>query len=110
MGSAEYYIRFRILRRVVTGQLSNGEPDETWPAPADGVDHYSAKPLALNAGEEIRQGVKESTNFLKLQIKGRGIAIEAVDRIELLPSGQVFRLTAAPVRLQRETVITCESI
>lgn len=109
MANSEYYIRLVVLPRVVTGRTAANEPVESWPETADNK-RYSAKPLALNAGEEIRQGVKESVDFLKLEIPGQSIPIEAVDRIRLIVANRVYRLTAHPIRQERSTVITCESV
>lgn len=109
MSSAEYYLRIVVLPRVTTRRSGSNEPVEEWPENPD-AKRYSAKPLTLNAGEEIRQGVKESSDFLKLEIKGRAIPIEAVDRVKLLVGGRIYRLIAQPVRTRRETIISCESV
>lgn len=109
--SAAYSLRIEVLRRSLTGnKLANGEDEYTYLEPEPGRDTYYAKRLSLNAGEEIRQGVRESTTFLKLEIRGRSIPIEAVDRVRLKVSGQVFRMTGPPTRDRRVTVISLESV
>lgn len=111
MGNARYDLRILILRRNVTGEKrENGEDVETWPDPAEGTGRYSARRLSLTAGEEIRQGVNEGTVFLKLEIKGRAIPVDRVDQVKIVATGQVFRITAPPVREKRTTVLNCESI
>lgn len=108
--SAAYSLRIKILRRTVGGKLPNGEDETIWPDPPAGVGSYSARRLNLNAGEEIRQGVRESSTFLKLELRGRSIPVEAVDRVKLVTSGQIYRLTGPPIRERRHTVINLESV
>lgn len=111
MGSAAYSVRLVVLRRNLTGlKRANGEDVEEWPEPPEGTGRYSARRLALSAGEEIRQGVKESTSFIKLAIRGHKIPVEAVDRVRLEPDGPTYRLTGPPVRERRETILQLESI
>lgn len=105
MANAQYWLRIVHCPRVIIRRAETNEGIEDWP---EGKS-YTAKPLALNAGEEIRQGVKESSDFLKLEIQGHP-AIEAVDRIKIKSSGRVYRLTAQPIRERRTTVLTAESV
>jgi hypothetical protein len=111
MADAIFWMRIVHLPRVLDPvRRTNNEPVETWPDPIADSGRYSARPLALNAGEEIRQGVKESTNFLKLEIKGQKIPLKAFDRIRVVASGQLFRIVGDPVRNRRTTQISCESV
>lgn len=106
MANAVYNVRLAILRRLTVGRAPTNEAREEW------VEHarYSGKRLALNAGEEIRTGVKEGTTFLKLEIPGQKIPVAFDDRLRLVASGQEYRINAEPLRLERTTVISCESI
>lgn len=108
MGRATHYIRFEILRREGTDRAESQEEREIFTEPPDG-EAYDGMPLGLNAGEEIRQGVKEGTNFLKMQVRGR-LRISGFDRLRLKDSGQVYRLTAPPIYTRRETILSCESL
>lgn len=109
MGSAEYYLRVKIIPRVVSlEKRDNAEDVETWPE--EGGTSYDAKPLSLTAGEEIREGVKEGSRFLKIEIKGRSFPVNEYDRLREVVSGQLFRITGKPVRLRRTTVLTCETL
>lgn len=107
--NSQYYLRITIVPRVMAvGKKANAEDVETWPIDGPNVKKYDARPLSLNAGEEIRQGVKEGTNYYRLEIKGERIPVEHYDRVKI---GDVWhRLTAPAIRERFVTVITLESL
>ncbi len=106
--SGSYTLRIVVLKRIVYARTRANEPKEVWQEPAEG-GRYSARRLNLTAGEEIRQGVKEGVSYLKLEIRGQSIPIAFDDHVRLVVGGEEYRVTADPVRMQRTTVITCES-
>jgi hypothetical protein len=109
VGSAVYNLRVLIVNPVRTGEKrDNAEDVVTWPEESGKA--YSAKRLSLTSGEEIRQGVKEGTNFLKLEIRGRSFPVESTSRIKIVSSGQWYRVTGPPNREERVTILSCESI
>jgi hypothetical protein len=110
VANAAYDVRFTILRRTILDRTAENEPREDWPDPPAGNDRYTGKRLALSAGEDIGGGLQQSTGTIKLEIKGQKIPIAAVDRVRLLDTGRVYRITADPVRTKRTTIITIESI
>lgn len=106
--NAEYSLRILIIPRTLTGvKLPSGEDEELWND--DTGKRYSAKRLALNAGEEIRQGVRESSDFMKLEIRGRNVPVEATSRVKLVHNGREYRITAEPIRERRVTILSIES-
>lgn len=109
MSSSEYNLRIIILRRSVPTRAGNNEPVPVWNAATTG-GRFSAKRLTMDAGEQIQQGLKDGLSFLKLEIKGQKIPVAFDDRIQLAVSGQLYRVSADPVRAERSTIITCESL
>jgi hypothetical protein len=105
--TGKYRIRLRVMPCVYLTQGANGAKDPTWPDPGAGMNEWFAARDALNSGETIQQGIAQSTGFMKLRIKGRSIAIAAIDRVKMVVSGEVFNVTSV-AREFADTVITIE--
>ena len=97
--TGEYRVRVQVLARTLAAKSANGEEPESWPASGQA---YSAARDALNAGEQLSQGIASSTGFLKLRIQGRNIPIRAVDRIKIVATGELYNV----VGVSREAVDT----
>ena len=104
--NTQYNLRIAVLRRTNIGRTAQNEAKEEWPEHG----RHSAKRLALNAGEEIRLGVKEGKEFLKIEIVGQKVDVQYGDRIRVIATGKVYRITADPSRLERVTVLAAESL
>jgi head-tail adaptor len=107
--TGDYNLRVVVQRRSVGAKQSNGEDLETWPDPDAGTNEYFAAREALNAGEEILQGIRNSTGTMKLRVKGRAIPLDARDRVKVKHTGEVFEITGV-VRDGAETVLTVERL
>lgn len=101
--TGDYRFRVEILRRAVGAKGDNGADAETW---AGGTE-YSAARDALTAGETIAQGVRQSTGFMKLRIKGRTVPVSAADRLTWVETGELFEVTGVE-RDVYDTVISVE--
>lgn len=104
--SGEFDLRVTILARVLADQGANGEEVESWPEP--GSDYFAARD-AITAGEDISQGIRQSTGGMKLRIKGRAITVSASDRLVKKATGEVFEIVGV-AREKAETVLTCERV
>lgn len=107
--TGEFNLRVVILRRVVGAKQPNGEDLETWPDPDAGTNEYFAARESLSAGEDIIQGIRNSTGTMKLRIKGRSIPLDARDRVKVKHTGEVFEITGLS-RDGAETVLTVERL
>lgn len=105
--TGRYDLRIVILTRTVGAQLATGDFTETWPEPTTGTNEYYAAREALTAGESIAQGVRASVDTMKLRIKGRAVAIEAVDRLKKKATGEIYQITGV-WREKGETVVLCD--
>lgn len=104
--AGEFDLRVTILPRVLASQSANGEEVESWPGP--GTDYFAARD-AVTAGEDISQGIRQSTGGLRLRIKGRAITVSAADRVTKKATGEVFEVVGV-AREKAETVLTCERV
>ncbi|AMV30059.1 hypothetical protein VT84_37040 [Gemmata sp. SH-PL17] len=107
--AGQFDLRIVVLARVLNPQARNGEERETWPDPAPGTNEYFAARDAITSGEDIAQGIRQSTGGLKLRIKGRSIAVTASDRIRKKVTGEVFAVVGV-AREKGETVVTVERV
>lgn len=107
MANGLYNLRVSIHPRVITGRAATNEPQEAW---TETGHNYSARRLAMNAGEEIRQGVKEGVEYLKIEIQGQSIPVSYGDRVKLAVGGKLFRIIGDPIRQERTTILTCEAV
>jgi hypothetical protein len=107
--TGEFNLRVVILRYTRGAKQANGEDLETWPDPADGTNEYYAARETLSAGEDIVQGIRNSTGSMKLRIKGRRIPVAAVDRLKVKSTGEVFEVTAVS-RDSAETILSVERV
>lgn len=111
MSDQAYYMRIEIHKRVLGDEpLTTGEDPQSWVAPEPGKGRYSARPMSLNAGEEIRQGVNETQDFQKLEIRGTKLGIDATMRVKNVVTGVFYRITAEPYTTQRTTIISLERL
>mgnify|MGYP001606427434 CR=1 FL=1 len=105
--SGKYRFRVVVLVRSLAAPAANGEQVESWPDPGDGSNEYWAARDVLTASETIAQGVRQSSGHMKLRIKGRSIAVTAVDRLRMVATGEVFNVSSV-AREVADTVITVE--
>lgn len=105
--TGRYDLRITILRRVQGEKGSNGAYAETWPDPDHGTGEYFAARDGLSAGEQIVQGIRNSTGAMKLRVKGRTIPVDARDRIRVKSTGEVFEVTGV-YRDSTDTVINVD--
>lgn len=99
-------LRITILARSLATQAANGEEVESWPDP--GTDYFAARD-SVTAGEDIAQGIKQSTGGMRLRIKGRAITVSAADRVKKKATGELFEVVGV-AREKEETVLTCERV
>lgn len=102
--AGEYNLRVTILPVVLTKNTANNEDVPSWPGP--GSDYF-AKRLALNAGETIAQGVRQSTGAMKLSIRGRAITVSTQDRLVKKATGEVFEIVGV-FRDSEDTILACD--
>jgi head-tail adaptor len=108
VATGRYRLRIVVLRRVAGAQGANGETAFTWPETPESKRYFAAED-ALGAGETIVQGIRQSTGSKRLRIKGRSIAIAAVDRIKVVPGGELYDVTGV-FRERADTVISVERV
>jgi head-tail adaptor len=101
-----YDLRVAIVARVLAAQGGNGEQTETWPGP--GKNYFAARD-SVTAGEDIAQGIRQSTGGMRLRIRGRAIPVSAADRVVKATTGEVFEVVGV-AREKGETVLTCERV
>ena len=105
-----YNMRVMICARVAGSQsTASGEIPATWPDPAAGTNEYFACQDVLSGGEQIIQGMNQSTGVMRLRIKGRSIAVATEDRLKLKVTGELFHITGV-MRENADTVLTCERV
>lgn len=104
--AGEFDLRVTILPRVLADQAANGEEAESWPGP--GTDYFAARD-SVTAGEDISQGIRQSTGGMKVRIRGRAIPVAATDRLVKKATGEVFEVVGV-AREKAETVLTCERV
>ena len=106
--SGEYTLRIGVYPRVLATQAKNGQEPESWP---NEHKRYSARPENLNSGEQIQQGVSQSTGMRKLRIRGAKIPIAAVDRIKIVQSGEWYNVTAVSRDFDTDdTILSAERV
>jgi head-tail adaptor len=101
-----YDLRVTILPRKVAAQAGNGEQVESWPGP--GRNYFAARD-SITAGEDIAQGIRQSTGGMRVRIRGRAIPVSAADRVVKVATGEVFDVVGV-AREKGETVLTCERV
>lgn len=104
--TGRYDLRITILTRKLAEQAGNGELPESWPGP--GRNYFAARD-SITAGEDIAQGIRQSTGGMRVRIKGRAIPVSAADRVVKVATGEVFDVVGV-AREKGETVITCERV
>lgn len=104
--TGQYDLRVTILTRVLGTATGNNEQPESWPGPGKG---YFAARDAITAGEDISQGIRQSTGGMKLRIKGRAIAVSAADRVQKKATGELFEVIGV-AREEGETVLTLSRV
>ena len=107
--AGQFDLRIVVLPRVLGAQGNNGEQVETWPDPAEGTNEYFAARDGITAGEDIAQGIRQSTGGMRLRIKGRSIAVTAMDRLRKKVTGEVFAVVGV-ARDKGETIVTVERV
>lgn len=93
--SGAFNLRIVVLRRVQGAKRANGEYAETWPDPDFGSGEYFAARDNLTSGEQIVQGLRNSTGGMRLRIKGRNIPVSAHDRIRVKKTGEEYEVVGA---------------
>jgi head-tail adaptor len=107
--AGRYRLRVVVLTRTLAAQAANGEEAETFSDPAAGTNEYFAAVEALSGGEQILQGLRQSTGGMRLRIKGESIAVAASDRVKKKGTGEVFAVTGL-WRNDGETVLNVERV
>lgn len=105
--TGEYKHRYLLLPCVREPQAENGEEAEAWPDPPGQDRYYYAAHEGLSAGEQIVQGLAQSTGTRKAKIKGRLLPINAGDRLKDVVTNELYRVTGI-VRDWSETILTLE--
>ncbi len=103
----EYKHRFLLLPCVLVDQAANGQEVSTWPDPPATEKYYQARRLALTGGEQIVQGLSQSTGTQKIGIRGGNLPIAAVDRLKNVITGELWSIIGV-ARDWDETVLTLE--
>lgn len=83
-----YRDRVRLLVRTLAAPNSHGERVEGWPDPGSGNSEYWCR-LESPAGSEDPQTIRQSTADYIVKFRNE-VAIEAVDRVKVLPAGDVY--------------------
>ena len=107
--TGRYDLRIVIQRRVLGERQGNGEYAETWPDPTPGDAEYFAQRDSLTSGEQIVQGIRNSTGGMRLRIKGRAIPVDANDRVKVKSTGEVYEVSGVH-RDGIDTVISVERL
>ena len=105
----EYRTRMLLLKRESASQGDNGEEVESWPDPPSDPKSYWCKRENLTGGEDITQGLRQTTGAMKLRIRGGVLPIEATDRMKNSATGEVWAVTGIS-REDAETVVSCERV
>lgn len=88
--TGEFRLRVMHLPRILQPQSKSGQEREEWAA--SGRKYYVAIE-GPNVGEQMLQGVNQSTNIQRWRIKGRKIPIRDVDRMKDVVSGVIYNVT-----------------
>lgn len=107
--TGEFNLRIVHLPVVLTAQAVNGEVVPTWPDPPATLREYYAARDALSGGEQIVQGLNQSTGAEKWRIKGRAIPMSVSDRLKKKYTGELFNVTGV-MRDTAETIINVERV
>lgn len=107
--AGRYDLRVVILRRLRGAKQSNGAYAETWPDPDHGTGEYFAARDSLSSGEQIVQGLRNSTGGMRLRIKGRTIPVDARDRLRVKSTGEEYEVTGVH-RDGIDTVLAVERV
>ena len=91
--AGRYNVRITILTVSRAAQATNGEEVESWPAHTAGTIEYWAAVEALSGGEQIVQGLRNSTGGMRLRIRGESIAVSASDHVKKKATGEEFAIT-----------------
>lgn len=102
----QYDLRVTVLARVLAAQSQNGEEVESWPEP--GTDYFAARDT-ITAGEDIAQGIRQSTGGMRLRIRGRAITVSASDRLVKKATGEVYDIVGV-AREKEDTVLIVERV
>lgn len=102
--TGQYDLRVTILPCVYAAPGGNNESAPSWPGP--GRD-YSASRDTITAGEDIAQGIRQSTGGMRVRIKGGRIAVNAADRVRNKVTGELWEVVGV-ARERGETVLTLE--
>lgn len=105
--TGEYKHRYLLLPCVLEPQGDNGEEVPTWPDPPAESRYYYANHPELSAGEQIVQGLAQSTGTRKAKIRGKTLPIQATDVLKDVVTGELYRV-AGIVRDWSETILTLE--
>ena len=106
--TGKYNLRIERLPVVYAAQTANGEEVPSWPDPTPAQEYFAAR-LNLTGGEQIVQGLRNSTGSMKLSIKGRAIPFNAADRVRVKVTGELFNITGMS-RDTGETILLIERV
>lgn len=107
--AGRYNVRVVVLTVSRAAQATNGEEVESWPDPAARTNEYWAAVEALSGGEQIIQGLRNSTGGMRLRIRGESIPVTASDRVRKKATGETFAVTGM-WRNDGETFLNVERV
>lgn len=105
--TSKYRLRIVVLPVARTRNEANNEDVEDWPE--RGGKPYFASRESLSGGEEIAQGLRQSTGGMSLRIRGRAIPISASDRVKIKATGELYSVTGVS-RDDDETIVQIERV
>lgn len=104
-----FNLRIVHLPVAYAAQAANGEEVPSWPDPPTILREYYAAREAMSGGEQIVQGLRNSTGGMKLRIKGRSIRMNDADRVKNKYTGEVFHVTGI-MRDTDSTILNVERV